>query len=186
MNPTVVFDVDGVLADFQAGYKELCKELNRPLPEDERWDSMWDRVVWNRIRNSGSFWQTLPTLATPRLMGLIGSISRRTPTYFATSRPGINVKWQTESWLSQHGLSNATVIVTDKKGEFCRAVDANFYIDDKAGNAVFTKYHVPKCYVYLLDKPYNRFDHNVLGSGVKRISNLEAFLEDIRIWSNAG
>ena len=55
-------------------------------------------------------------------------------------------------------------------------------IDDKAGNAVYAEYHNKDrrdFNSYVLDRPYNQFDAEVIGSRVRRVSTVERYLSDI-------
>lgn len=174
----VQFDLDGVLADFGRGYRDLAAGLGSPVPPaDAGWDELWDSRVWAEIRRSTNFWAKLWPLVGPATLGRISTIAREHDVYFVTSRPGVDTKWQSEVWLERWGVLRPTVIVSSRKGEFAHAAGITHAIDDKAGNAVFTAYHSPETASYLLDAPYNRFDQTVLGTKVRRIATVEEFLE---------
>jgi hypothetical protein len=174
-NRIVQFDVDGVLADFGTGYDRLCRMLGLIPPGPEApWDAKWDTDVWANIRSSVDFWMNLPALVPDAIFARIQRIAE--PVYFVTARPGTRTKWQTEEWLKDRGVYEPTVIVTGKKAEFAHAVGVTHAIDDKAGNAVAIQYMAPRTKSYLLDEPYNRFDHSVLGSKVIRVKQVGEFM----------
>lgn len=177
----VQFDMDGVLADFGRGYRDLAASLGVTAPgmDAAKWDDLWDPKVWAEIRSSRYFWESLSPLVPTRTMERLGHLTLIHDCYFVTNRPGTDVKVQSERWLKAHCVPHPTVIVSGKKGEFAKAANITHAIDDKAGNAVFTAYHSPETASYLLDRPYNRFDQTVLGTKVQRIASVEEFLEAI-------
>ncbi len=174
----VMFDVDGVLANFGKGYDALCRKLNKQPPgPDAPWDAKWDDDVWREIKTSHTWWTELPAIpdsnAFFRIAILKGEI------YFVTARPGIDVKRQTERWLMCRGIENPTVILSGKKGEIAAALGVDFSIEDKAGNAVYISYQSPATMSYLVDRPYNQFNPDMLGRKVVRIKEVEEFLTAI-------
>ncbi|HTK95412.1 MAG TPA: hypothetical protein VL382_07210 [Terriglobales bacterium] len=179
--PIVQFDVDGVLADFAGGYKRLWSKIhNQPFPIHlNKWDDLWDAAVWEEIKTSPSFWVDLDPLVVSATFRHIRDIADTGDVYYVTGRVGRYAKWQTEQWLRMHGVIDPTVIVSHKKGEIAAAISATHAIDDKAGNAVFVAYHSPKTASFVLDAPYNQFDHNVLGSKVARVYGVNEFLDAV-------
>ncbi len=178
MKRIVQFDVDGVLADFSAGYDRLCMKLGvEPPGPDAPWDAKWNPVVWEEIKSSLTFWEQLPALVHDRVFHHITDLVA--DVYFVTARPGRRTKWQTERWLFDHEVRDGTVIVTGRKAEFAQAVGVTHAIDDKAGNAVATQYLASKTKSYLLDAPYNRWDQSILGTKVIRVNTVEEFLSQV-------
>lgn len=179
MKNIVVFDLDGVLADFYEGYDRACVALGEPVPPRSpwRWDDRWNKKVWEHIRHSPMFWRTLDPLVPAQTFQRISKLGYNNDVYFATSRPGVNVKGQTQGWLSEQGIAFPTVVITGAKGEFAAAVKATHLLDDKAGNCVFTAYHYRDCKTCILDAPYNQYDPEVLGSKVIRVGTVEEFLD---------
>jgi hypothetical protein len=175
VNVVVQFDIDGVLANFLDGYRNLQSWQGKPRTESLNWDDYYSPEVWAEIRQSRYFWEDLPACVPDPVFRRINGLGPST-VYFATNRVGVDVKTQTEHWLMARGIQRPTVVITAKKGEFAYAVGATHAIDDKAGNAVYTAYHSPRTMSYLLDRPYNRFDQSVLGTRVKRIDSVGLFL----------
>jgi len=60
-------------------------------------------------------------------------------------------------------------------------VGATHALDDKAGNALAIQYMAPGTKSYLLDAPYNQFDHEVVGSKVIRVKTVDTFLDDLEV-----
>jgi FMN phosphatase YigB (HAD superfamily) len=181
----VMFDIDGVLADFYAGYRALQTSLGKTPTTSTRWDDYWDPDVWRAIKTSPTFWQYLPRLAGVDFER-INRLQAEATVYFCTSRPGTHVARQTKAWLVASGIQTPSLIVSDKKGEVAKGINADYSLEDKAGNALYIAYHARGCKSYLLDgdgtrmdRCYNRFDHSVLGRSVVRVATVEAFLEEI-------
>lgn len=197
----VMFDVDGVLADFLGGFSALAKTLDPNVPlltyeeadpsrgvyQQERWDfdpKLYPpelvNQVWKLIKASDSaFWLTLEPLQHQDVYDWIADMVYERNVYFVTNRPGYLAKPHTEEWLRARGIYNPTVIVSSLKGEVAKSLEADYSIEDKAGNAVMIKYWSPKTHSYLLDWPYNRFNQDILGSKVRRVDGIGQFLDDV-------
>lgn len=188
----VIFDIDGVLADYCEGFTVLARSalanFNIPLTPThvrERWDVVpgmtkeMEQTVQDVIRHHPTFWESLETLATETEFQRIEEICGFLPVYFVTGRVGPHVERQTKTWLFRHGIGDPNVIVTHRKGEIAKALDATHMIDDKAGNVVFTQYFSPRTKAFLLDRLYNRFDSSVVGTKVARIATLADYLDAI-------
>jgi uncharacterized HAD superfamily protein len=179
-----MFDIDGVLADFQAGYHRIEHMRGLPQTEVKVWDDLWNKEVWAEIRNSETFWWNLPPrqefLEDRSLFSDISTMRSRHEVYFVTSRPGVNVRMQTERWLNEQGIYKPTVILSTRKAEIASGIHATHSIEDKAGNAVMIAYANPKCESYILDMVYNQFPHDVIGKRVKRVQTVRQFVEDCK------
>lgn len=197
----VMFDMDGVLADFLGGFSALAKTFYPAAPlltydqadpvrgiyQQERWDFDPQLIppaivekVWQTIKAPDSlFWINLEPLQHQDIYDWISDMARERNVYFVTSRPGAWAKPQTESWLRARGVENPTVIISSLKGEVAKSLEADYSIEDKAGNAVMIKYWSPKTHSYILDWPYNRFNQDILGSKVRRVDGVGQFLEDV-------
>ncbi len=195
----VMFDVDGVLADFLGGFTKLAQSFDPSVPlltygeadpangiyQNERWDfdpklfppKLVDKV-WQEIKKDSSrFWAELEPLAG---MGVFDWLAETNlDVYFVTSRLGARAKPHTEYWLGRMGVFRPTVIISSLKGECAKSLGASYSIEDKAGNAVMIKYWSPKTHSYILDWPYNRWDQDILGQQVRRVASVEEFLADV-------
>ena len=185
-----MFDMDGVLADFVAGFTALAHDKfgyeQYGTIKQPRWDfdHMQERhvgEVWDEILNSYTFWSGLPSMMSGDDTLRLRDLCDRREVYFCTSRPGIRTREQTQCFLEQRGVENAAVIVLPThatKGEMAHALSAEYSIEDKAGNAVCISY-MSEATSYLIDRPYNQFNHEALGSKVRRVTTLEQYFDDI-------
>jgi FMN phosphatase YigB (HAD superfamily) len=182
MSQVIVFDMDGVLADFRQGFKDMYERVHgKAFPhnlETARWDDFLDDETWAHVRGSLSFWRDLPALMTEVDAKRIAALQRQERlTYFVTARPGRSVVYQTKAWLFSRGIMDANVIISDKKGAAAEAVGASHLIDDKVGNCLYVAYHCPKVKVFIRNQPHNVFDHNVAGRRVVRVPTVTEFLD---------
>ncbi len=178
------YDVDGVLADFNAAYINLVaaktgKDLfpNRPFeittwdyPESYGYTKEDMTRVWAHIAESDSFWKNL--VAYPGVYGYLSlRIKQSDDVYFVTSRPGSTAKAQTEYWLRSNGFrGEPTVLISSEKGEVCHALKLDAYIDDRVENCQDVANKSPETLCVMLARPWNRpID------GVHRITDLDGF-----------
>jgi FMN phosphatase YigB (HAD superfamily) len=176
----IQFDVDGVLADFDQGYRSAYfRRYGVMKGRAERWDDSTDSKVWEDIKRSPDFWRTLNPLASRAAMRDINQLQHLGHTvYFVSARVGVEPQRQTYEWLLAHGIDRPTVVVSSKKALFAEAAKVTHAIDDKFGNAYVVSL-LGYVKSYLLDAPYNRLDHGIVGGRVMRIESLDAFLSEI-------
>jgi 5'(3')-deoxyribonucleotidase len=189
MNDKIIqFDVDGVLANFMAGFVELSHCFYKKRPElIASWD--WDKgylsfkermEIWESINNSPSFWFTLPCLLNQAEKDALLLLAEKHTVYFVTNRQrkGIRVKQQTEDWLRCNvGIENPTVILTKFKGDTAKAIGADYAIDDKPENAWCMSWLSPDTKSYLLNKPYNQYNDASIGSHkITRVGSVGDFI----------
>lgn len=187
----IVFDIDGVLAEFIGGFTALAHEQTPSVPvtrthEQPSWygfpgmtKEMIDGV-WRRVVVSNTFWNDLDPLLDVETFHGIEKLRRDNEVYFCTARPGKYTKLQTEIWLRRNGIRYPTVVISKQKGEFCKAIEADFSIEDKAANASFIDWQTGgRTASYLINRPYNQVPAEFLASGVKRVNTVTEFLEDI-------
>lgn len=192
MNDVVVqFDIDGVLADFVKGFlKYGAQALGTVLPEQSDVNNpcygtqhivgaATSNKIWQYLLRDPFFWEGLPASATRQTFERIDGLQRQHRVYFVTNRPGLYAKLQTEHWLMSRGIKHPTVVVCAKKGEFARAAEVTYSIEDKAGNAVYIAYESPETRSFLINRAYNVFDHKVLGAKVTRVESVDEFLNNV-------
>lgn len=187
------FDIDGVLANFPPAYEKLFVEVtgeNRfaPFTPDEgpvSWNwpsdaygytSAQTSEVWRRIKASKTFWYELETMPAFSLFRDWFMFLEGAELYFVTARPGTQTKWQTELWFQKHLNFRPTVLISEEKGMVCRALNLDYYVDDKAENIVDVGVKSPNTKAYLLDRAYNRH----MNPGGVRLANLAEFLQVLR------
>lgn len=190
MGDRIGCDVDGVLADFTAGFRRALvevsgRELVPPGYQPTVWD--WPRAVgysaeeeaaaWSWIARSPTFWCDLPAL--PGAWQLLRSLSRLDPAsevYFVTNRPGSpTAKRQTERWLVAHGYEGhpTVLVVRGSKGAVAGALDLTVVIDDRPENCRDVLAAVPDAQVILPVRAWNR-RHGV--SGLLEVRDLRAIV----------
>ena len=172
----VQFDIDGVLADFLTGYRAVQSKLGLEPTYTPAWDDYWNDDVWRVIKDPKNlFWRHLPMLASPHEFARINDFNYAFDVYFVTARPGATAKVQTQQWLQLKGISSPTVIVSSEKGGVANAIEADFVIEDNAGNAwsIATRSDAK---TFLLDAPYNQQD---VSWKVTRIKTVNEFLDEV-------
>ena len=188
----IMFDMDGCLADFICGFTTLAAAMfGCPITtthEQPKWDgfpgmsALQVNLVWKRVRTMSDFWQRLGSLVGDETFERISQLQDEHRVHFVTSRQGVVTYEQTISWLEERGILSPEVLVVPtaaSKGHAAAAIHAEWAIDDKAGNAVYVAYHVPGIKSYIVNRKYNQFDPEVIGSKVKRVGQVGDFLSDI-------
>ncbi len=159
----VGIDVDGVLAEFCAGYFRVAADLGIVGPlertmttaevkvwdwptEQLHWSKRDEGRVWEEIKRRYNWWMTLEPLAdiTPQTVAGLNFLSQNHEVYYITSRPstrGLSAERQTEYWLESIGVHvarRAHVIATrsGSKGALMDALDIALAIDDNVPNLV--------------------------------------------------
>lgn len=192
---TIVFDVDGVLADFMMGFTQVAYHLfgaKQVEPYSQVQATQWywhpdyeESEITQALaftQTSRDFWKNLDCLVGESDRGLFSVNEDQYNIYFATHRSAPNAKQQTETWLvRKFGMLKPTVVITKNKGEFCKAVAADYAIDDKAENACCIAWLSPGTQSFILDRPYNQFDPDYFGSSkVRRVKTVGRFWEIIK------
>jgi len=182
-------DIDGVLSDFNAGYRDLFVETTqKDLFNGEVDPPCWNYhtgygytdkemvAVWAAIREDHGFWERLAPYpgATKFLTNLFWRRSTM-DVYFVTTRVGREVKLQTERWLARHGFPNPTVLIAKgDKGAIAAGLGLTHVLDDRPENLFTMPAGVERC---LMLRRYNTW--GVAGEGFIPIRTLEEFAERI-------
>jgi 5'(3')-deoxyribonucleotidase len=176
-------DVDGVLADFNAGYIQLFNSLTgKDIPLDympETWfyeealgipKVTVDKALEIIQDPESGFWFSLSPLPVPNdLAGLC----MREDVYFITTRPGLDAKKQTEDWLMyQFEIGTPTVLISDDKGAIARGLKLDVFIDDRDMNLWAVKGASPATTCYVLDYPYNRSVDSAIATRIGSLSEV--------------
>lgn len=189
MNKKIIqFDVDGVLADFILAFTMRGNEMYGTPISQSNDQPYWDGFpgmtkkhisgVWDSINNDDGFWSSMRCLVSIPTMLRINALVTQHDVYFVTARRTRNAKRRTQGWLEHHGIYNPTVIISPAKGEVARALEVTHAIDDKAGNAICVQ-HLSEAQSYIIDRKYNQFPHDTVGTKVKRVKTVEEFLDDL-------
>jgi hypothetical protein len=137
-------DIDGVLADFRAAFRDAAREcLKRevPLGADEK-DVLSEREidrVWKHVTRSSNWWMRLQPYEPGRIANLYAlARAGQWEVCFMTKRPacaGDSVQFQTQSWLEQQGFYlPAVVTVPGSRGEVANALRLDLVVDDQFVN----------------------------------------------------
>lgn len=184
----VLMDMDGVLADFtwaftkEAGIEPYSVRVQTDWAIPEVSKEIFAQT-WKTVINTPWWWSNLPLVASREDINLLRDLTYD-PDYqvvFCTDRTGTpNPQRQTRFWLEELDIHNANVVLSKRKGEIAKAIDADYSIDDKPENVACIHWmaDVRPCKSYVLDRPYNR--HFKLPSKVRRVYSVSEFLEDVR------
>lgn len=192
---TVIFDVDGCLADFVMGFtKEVMGHGSEKHYLLEPWGTRenrckWDfsdvftkkqvEDAWSRIKNSRDWWTKLPALEDEHVFDQIDALQNEYHVLFVTARVGWNPQQQTQRWLWYHGVDDASVVVSAKKGEIANAVKASYHIDDKPENACCVHWMSESTKSYFLQQ-YYRPGQEIVPERVRRVKSVQEYLDDIK------
>lgn len=186
----VMFDVDGVLAEFtesftrlafQHGlYKKIVKGKDQATWafDSENGDKMDEQAVWDIIDNSMNWWCTLNPMATEKEIDMLVDwmANKKNTAYFMTARKntvGSNADLQTRFWLKSIGIDTErwqVIAGVKDKGKLCKERDITIGIDDKPSNLI-SLYNAGVTPI-VMDYQYNReLTH------FNRVNSLGEFLE---------
>lgn len=186
----IIFDVDGVLADFILGFTRLGNSIyGTPIvatTHHKKWGEFpglgpeQEDALWGIVKKfEANFWFSLePLVSSEVFRGIQDLRVCGDDVYFVTSRPGEYAKQQTEHWLQLHGISHPTVIISSKKGEAAAMLGADYCLDDKAENAWCVAWLSPRTKSFLLSRKYNQYDPLAFGSSrVQCVDTVDEFLD---------
>jgi hypothetical protein len=192
--PTVLVDIDGVLADFNPNFLRLLNTIEGGEPkgfpgglaEPNVWQwfapagfsSKTIDAAWSYVKAMPNWWYSLRPYD-----GAIGFVcdlmeardNGELNVYFVTSRPNQAVADATNQWLCSVGASRPNVIVVQgagSKGLVAQAVGATAMLDDHGPNFEGTP---DRCKCFLLARPWNEDDDRD-----HRITSLIDFLAAVR------
>ena len=187
----IMFDIDGVLADFSLGFTTLANTLHgtpvTTTAQKVTWDGFpgltdnQESVAWTAVYNSSVFLLNLAPLISHTVFERLNWLQACADVYFVTHRQGVKAKSQTLEWLASYGIRDPQVIISESKGETAKVIRAEYSIDDKAGNACavawLTRGTKTPCLSFILDRLYNQFDHKMIGGKVIRVYTVSEFLD---------
>ena len=188
---TIVMDLDGVLADFVSHFTKTAGRITaKPLPvtrtqEHAMWGVFPDLApedvtkTWAYIASNPTFWTELPSLLGDADLESVKSLVSHN-VYFATSRRAPGALNASKEWIYANlGIVQPSVVVTHRKGEFCKVVDANYFIDDKSENVDCSTWMTDgKAKSYVITRPYNSGQHGPHSSKARRVDTVRQFIEE--------
>lgn len=148
MSLRIGVDVDGVLADFRAAFREAARQtLGRDFvePEDPKNPQAIlqkdVRRVWDWVGKQTNWWMELAPYE-PGQIARLYSITRaaRWEVFFLTNRPasaGDSVQFQTQWWIEREGFFLPAVLtVPGSRGDIANGLRLDLLIDDLSINCV--------------------------------------------------
>ena len=165
----VVFDIDGVLAEFVLPFKSFVNNYIpyriAPTGAQQDWQyrgmsrAEWDDV-WQHVRAGKWDWSTLPSLLTVGDTYAIQELRKTGQVTFeyVTNREGPQVQAQTAAWLSREGLPQGRISVVADKVDFITKNVPNVFaiIEDSPANIIKYVDGGLGDKLYVRDWPYNR------------------------------
>ena len=195
---TILWDVDGVLADFIYGFTSTAGKLSDPpfaawgtkvhesgdfgkiIPDNEL-----QQRAWYELTHTNHWWSRLPTLLSTQEQMEFHKFTKDMSyrSVFCTARPDSTpeIQFQTQLFLENLGVYMPNVVVSKRKGDVARAIEADYAIDDKPENCACIHWisDVKPTKSYILDYPLiNR--QKILPPKVRRVSSITEFIDDIR------
>jgi hypothetical protein len=145
------FDIDGVLANFRAAFRDAAVRIVRgeiddfdpvDTPESESPLSPDDvRRVWDYIAKSPNWWMEIDAYE-PEQIARLYSLTRAAgwEVFFMTKRPpsaGDSVQFQTQWWIERFGFYLPSVLtVPGSRGDIANALRLDLLVDDQLINCV--------------------------------------------------
>lgn len=159
--PVVMWDIDGVLADFTYGFTYLLEGKGRSGGTQPTWNFDAPRgavaAAWRVVDDSLYFWRNLLPLATWQERLAMQHLAQSADFLYVTGREdrGNNTRGQTIQWLYEGGFPQGTVVLDgDKRSVASGIVNLIGVIDDKPDNLLdLSAGGYP---VYAMSWPYNR------------------------------
>jgi len=190
VNKRYMFDVDGVLADFDLAFTTLAhKMFGTPIistVDQKEWSfrtilsTKEQSAVWDVLKNTPQWWASLEPLVSPNTFMKINYLCRHNEVYFITNRmhnlssPGV----QTQEWLIAYGITrNPRVIVTKDKGEACKVMNIDYSLEDNWGNACAIHWMSEGTKSFLINRRYNEKARGIIPEGIIRVDTVVDFLD---------
>jgi len=174
MKPIVGVDVDGVLANWNEGFRSLLASTTMRSLIPEGFDPpVWDyaphygytaeecKATYARMAASDFFWYGLAPLRGARAFATELSDRERSgeiDLYFITQRVGLNVKAQTEQWLRKFCTRQTVptvLIAAHGKIGIAKDLGLTHFIDDKRETCVAMATMKPRVSVFMPERAYN-------------------------------
>lgn len=192
---TIILDIDGVLADFVWGFTTKSGGMfGKPAtPYGNGGQPDWNfsrgsglsskqvSAVWEQIKLSPSFWESLPLLATETDLLELHRLERQgINLVYMTGRMGVDAKRQTANWLAHYGFPRGDLRVLEggSKAAYLGSGYEEPYAPDRSVRGILED-KPGECLdlwtrgwpVFIRDWQYNR---HVMG--IPRVSSVMEFL----------
>jgi hypothetical protein len=194
----IVSDIDGVVAEFTYNACLLMNQIfgkpEKPIKTDQM--PTWgfgcfglsekdEDVFWEHVSNSDHYWLNQQEMYPGIVKGFNELQDTTTAVYWCTNKShtrGATAEVQTYLWLQKYGFANPCVVVSNDKGNFCKSVAADMFIDDKASNVLEVLDKSPETECYFLVHPYGKqYEDELSSKGAVIITNTKEFVEAVKI-----
>jgi hypothetical protein len=192
-----VADVDGVVAEFWFNASILMKKLfgipKEPVRDVQAkdWGFEWiglnkedEELFWSVAAKTKNYWYDQQEVESGIVRKFAELNTDRSTLYWCTNKMdtiGGTAEMQTNLWMQKYGCSSPNVVVSKEKGYFCKSINANFFIDDKASNILDVLTNSPDTHCCFLCKPYQeKHLDEVATAGAMIISHPDEFLEMVK------
>ena len=191
MNKIYMFDVDGVLADFDLGYTSLAHRVFGTPIQTTVTQMEWNfrsiltnkeqSTVWDILKNTSHWWETLVPLVDYDTFREINKLGRVNDVYFITNRMHNlhSPSHQTRAWLEAQGIIHPQVVVTPFKGETCKLLGVDSSLEDNWGNACAIHWMSDKTRSFLVRRFYNHQAESLIPKNITWVSSVDQFLQDV-------
>lgn len=176
-------DIDGVLADFRAAFRDAARECLRrdiaiePGPESAALSHSEIDRVWAHIGRTPNWWMNVKAYEPAEIANLY-AIARagKWEICFLTKRPasaGDAVQFQTQWWLEQQGFYLPAVItVPGSRGELANALRLDLVVDDQFVNCAEVIGAGPAKALLMLREPNPSMRQHAVDRGVGVVASL--------------
>lgn len=137
-NTVLSLDVDGLLADFDAGMRY---KFNLPFEYYSEWDVPRLNLLFHYIENDYDFWVNLPVLNSPDKIDFKFD-------YYLTSIP-YKMKNARYEWLMKNGYPDKPILVYNNKLHGCRDFNITHHVDDKHSTVIELNNNGIRCLKYI-------------------------------------
>lgn len=144
MSLRVGCDIDGVLADFRAGFFDVAAQVlgraRGDSPGDiDTFSEAESRRVWKIITQTPNWWLGLPPFEPAEIARLYRlSRKHKWEVFFMTARvptAGDAAQFQTQWWLEEHGFFLPSVVtVHGSRGDLANSLRLDLLVDDQMLN----------------------------------------------------
>lgn len=181
----VGIDMDGVIADFRAAFRQASGRDRAadgggaspgPLTDAEL------KRVWKEISSRANWWVGLRAYEPEQIRRLYATARQlKWEVFFLTKRPatdGETVQFQTQWWLEQHGYYLPSVLtVPGSRGEIANALRLDVVIDDQHLNCVeVISASTAKALLVLRDESSRVERDRAISRGIGVVTSLEETL----------